>query len=47
MSESVQRDDRWSSLHDMVIFRYDEHRPPLHAERVTLQCDLAIQGDEV
>jgi hypothetical protein len=34
MSESVQHDDQWSSLHDMVYFRYDEHRPALHAERL-------------
>jgi hypothetical protein len=31
MSESVQRDDQWSSLHDMVYFRYDEQRPALRA----------------
>jgi hypothetical protein len=34
MSESVQRDDQWSSYHDMVFFRYDEHRPALHAEEL-------------
>jgi hypothetical protein len=32
MSESVQRDDHRSSFHDIVHFRYDEHRPALHAE---------------
>jgi hypothetical protein len=36
MSESVQRDDHRSSFHDMVHFRYDEHRPALHAEGLTL-----------
>jgi hypothetical protein len=34
MSERVQRENQWSSLHDMVSFRYDEHRPALHAERL-------------
>jgi hypothetical protein len=34
MSESVQHDDQWSSLHNMVYFRYDEQRPALHAERL-------------
>jgi hypothetical protein len=32
MSESVQRDDQWSLLHDMVYFRYDVQRPALQAE---------------
>jgi hypothetical protein len=32
MSESVQRDDHRLSFHDIVHFRYDEHRPALHAE---------------
>jgi hypothetical protein len=32
MSESVQRDDHRSSFHDMLHFRYDEHRPALHVE---------------
>jgi hypothetical protein len=32
MSESVQRDDQWSSLHDMGCFRYDNQRSSLHAE---------------
>jgi hypothetical protein len=32
MSESVQRDDHRSSFHDIVHFRYDKHRPALHAE---------------
>jgi hypothetical protein len=31
-SESVQRDDHRSSFHDMLHFRYDEHRPSLHVE---------------
>jgi hypothetical protein len=35
MSESVQRDDHRSSFHDMVHFRYDEHRPALHTEGLT------------
>jgi hypothetical protein len=32
MSESMQRDDHRSSFHDMLHFRYDEHRPALHVE---------------
>jgi hypothetical protein len=32
MSESVQRDDQWSSLTDLVHFRYDDQHPPLPAE---------------
>jgi hypothetical protein len=36
MSESVQRDDQWSSFHDMVHFRYDEQRPALHAGGLTV-----------
>jgi hypothetical protein len=36
MSESVQRDDHHSSFHDMVHFRYDEQRPALHTEGLTI-----------
>jgi hypothetical protein len=32
MSESVQRNDQWSSLPDMFHFRYDDQRPSLPAE---------------
>jgi hypothetical protein len=32
MSESVQRDDQWSSLPNMVHFRYDDQHPSLPAE---------------
>jgi hypothetical protein len=32
MSKSVQRDDQWSSLPDMVHFRYDDQHPSLPAE---------------
>jgi hypothetical protein len=32
ISESVQRDDQRSSFHDIVNFRYEEHRPALHTE---------------
>jgi hypothetical protein len=32
MSESVQRDDQWSSLPDMVRFRYDDQHPSLPVE---------------
>jgi hypothetical protein len=35
MSESVQRDDHRSSFHDMLYFRYDEHRPALHVESLS------------
>jgi hypothetical protein len=40
MSESMQRDDHRSSFHDMVHFRYDEHRPALHAEGLTTTLKL-------
>jgi hypothetical protein len=32
MSESMQHDDQWSSLPDMVHFRYDDQHPSLPAE---------------
>jgi hypothetical protein len=35
MSESVQRDDQWSSLPDTVHFRYDDQHPSLPAEGLT------------
>jgi BarA-like signal transduction histidine kinase len=38
MSESVQLDDQWSSLHDMVYFHYEEQSPALHAERLSKLC---------
>jgi hypothetical protein len=36
MSESVQCDDQWSSLPDMVHFRYDDQHPSLPAEGLIL-----------
>jgi hypothetical protein len=47
MSESVQRDDQWSSLHDMVYFRYDEQRPALRAEGLILILLNVIWGFKI
>jgi hypothetical protein len=36
MSEGVQRDDQWSSLPDIIHFRYEDHHPSLPVERLKL-----------
>jgi nitrate reductase cytochrome c-type subunit len=40
MSESVQRDDQWSSLPNMVHFRYDDQHPSLPVERLKVTKNL-------
>jgi hypothetical protein len=45
MSVSVQRDDQCSSFHDMELFRYDEQRPALHAERLNPFVSVFISSE--
>jgi hypothetical protein len=47
MSESVQRDDHRSSFHDMLQFRYDEHRPALHVEGLREEIEIEIHPQQL
>jgi hypothetical protein len=42
ISESVQHDDQWSSLPDIVHFRYDDHHPSLPVERLIILTPMKI-----